>query len=401
MRRAVTRAVEGPVDLAAFAGDDGWVFARAGVGVAGRGLWGRVGSTEADVVLAELGTKVVAIGARPFDPAAAWELVIPRHQLRVEPDGSAWETTIEGEGPDGSHPTIPASVHPPSSVNPPSSTAPSRIELIRVEPVDAPDVWCDTVARATELIRAGRAQKIVLCREVIATAADPIPTSLVAERLAERFDACFIYRVDDLVGASPELLVERDGDTVRSQPMAGTARRSDDPVVDANLRAELFASSTYRHEHQLTIDMVHDTLLGFTSYLDFEPEPQVITLANVFHLASRVEGQLSSPPASVLELQAALHPTPAVSGRPRETAVQLIAELEGRDRGRYAGTVGWVDGAGNGCWAVTIRCAQVDPDDPRRARIHAGCGLVADSDPARELAESEAKLQAMLSALKD
>ncbi len=385
MTRVDTRRVDGPVDLAAFAGEHGWLFQRDGVGVAGRGLWQRVASDDADHVLADLGARVLAIGARPFAPDAPWDLVIPQHQLRVDADGSAWETVIG--------PATVTSTH--------SSPAPDTIGPIRVEPVEPPDEWCTTVGRATELIRGGHADKIVLCREVVATADRTIPPSVLIGRLRDRFARCFVFSVDGLVGASPELLVERVGDTVRSQPMAGTARRSADAATDERLRAELFASPTYRHEHQLTIDMVHDTLLDFTSYLDFEPEPAIVPLANVFHLASRVEGRLSSPAASALDLQAALHPTPAVSGRPRDAAVRLIATLEGRDRGRYAGTVGWVDGAGNGCWAVTIRCAQIDTDDSRRARIHAGCGLVADSDPERELAESEAKLQAILSVLED
>lgn len=388
MTPVVTRQIAGDVDLAEFAGDDGWLFEQDGVGVAGRGDAIRVAAADADRVLADLGERTVAIGARPFDRTAPWELAIPRHQIRVDADGSAWETLV------GDDVSFDAAVERAPSAGP-------GVGPVRIEPVESAEEWCAGVARATGLIREGGAEKIVLCREVTAIAEQPLAPSLLVDRLATRFEGCYVYCVDGLVGASPELLVERTGDTVRSQPMAGTARRSDDPECDAAWRAELFASPTYRHEHQLTIDMVHDTLLDFTSYLDFEPEPQIVALANVFHLASRVEGRLSSPPASVLDLQTALHPTPAVSGRPRDAAVRLIADIEGRDRGRYAGTVGWVDGAGNGCWAVTIRCAQIDSGDPRRARVHAGCGLVADSDPARELAESEAKLQAILSVLED
>lgn len=396
----VTRRVAGPVDLAGFAGAGGWAFRRAGVGVAGRGLWRRVPATDADRVLAGLGPRVVAIGARPFDPAADWDLVIPRHQLRVDPDGTAWQTTIDADG-DVDDAGETGSGGDGTGVGPAHTDRPTPAGAVLVEPVEAPDDWRATVARATARIRDGAADKIVLAREVTVTLPAPIAPDVLAARLEERFGDCYVFNVDGLVGASPELLVARDGDTVRSRPMAGTARRADDPATDARLRADLLASPTYRHEHQLTIDMVHDTLLDFTSYLDFEPEPGVVALANVYHLASRVQGELSAPPASVLDLQAALHPTPAVSGRPRDAAVRLIADLEGRDRGRYAGTVGWVDGAGNGCWAVTIRCAQIDPAEPRRARVHAGCGLVADSDPDREFAESEAKLRAVLSALED
>ena len=267
--------------------------------------------------------------------------------------------------------------------------------------MDDPAGWKASVAAATAHIRAGDAEKIVLAREVRAEADAPFSATAIAAALRDRFAGCFVYSVDGLVGASPELLVERRGEIVSAQPMAGTAQRSADPEVDARLRRALFDSAIYRHEHQVTIDAVYDTLLSYASYLDFEPEPSIVTLPNVAHLATRVEGRLSYPPASVLELVEALHPTPAVSGRPRDAALELIAELEGRDRGRYAGAVGWVDAQGNGTWAVAIRCAQIDATNPCHARIHAGCGLVADSDPATELAESEAKLRAMWSVLGD
>lgn len=375
-----TRRLSEPPDPVAVAGDQGWVFTRDGVGVAGRGVFARVNADRIGGVLAALGPRVVAIGARPFDPAAPWELVIPTLQVRIDPDGSAWETRLDGPVPPPVDPAEPEGA-------------------LRVEPVEDPAVWMARVAEATGMIRAGAAEKIVLARAVAATTTGVFSARRILERLGRRFGGCYRYRVDGLVGASPELLVERDGATVRSQPMAGSARRSPDPATDAALRAELLASPTYRHEHQLTIDMVHDTLLDYTSYLDFEPEPSVVALDNVAHLATRVEGALSDPAASVLELQHALHPTPAVSGRPRDAAVAAIARLEATDRGRYAGTVGWVDGAGNGTWAVTIRCAQIDPADPGRALVQAGCGLVADSEPERELAESEAKLQAVLGVL--
>jgi menaquinone-specific isochorismate synthase len=141
---------------------------------------------------------------------------------------------------------------------------------------------------------------------------------------------------------------------------------------------------------------VLDAVLPFCSYVDSEPEPSIVTLANVQHLASLVEGRLSSPPASVLALVEALHPTPAVCGFPRAAALAVIAELEGFERGRYAGTVGWVDAHGNGRFAVSIRCADVDG---RVARLVAGNGIVADSDPQTELVETRAKLNALLSAL--
>jgi len=178
--------------------------------------------------------------------------------------------------------------------------------------------------------------------------------------------------------------------------MAGTAPRGGDPATDARLAAGLLASTTYRHEHQVTIDMVHDTLLPWCSYLDYEAEPSIVAVANLQHLATLVEGRLSRPAPSVLALVRALHPTPAVCGQPRDAALAYILEHEGLERGRYAGATGWVDGRGNGSWAVSVRTAQLSG---ATARLCAGCGIVADSEPATELEESRVKLQAMLSAI--
>ena len=181
-----------------------------------------------------------------------------------------------------------------------------------------------------------------------------------------------------------------------AHPHAGTAPHADDPKVDAALVAELLASTKNQHEHRITIEWLLNNLLPFCSFVDAEPEPGIMSLANVHHLATRVEGQLSQPAASILDLVAALHPTPAVGGDPQAVALQVIAELEGADRGRYAGPVGWVDAQGNGEFGVGIRSAQVEGPV---ATMFAGVGVVAASDPASELAETEAKAQALLWAL--
>ena len=312
-------------------------------------------------------------------------MIVPELIVGRSEDGTRWITHI-GTGP------LPQQLHLPS-VLPRRTSGPSSFEVRSSRP---PDDWCDAVATATKRIKQGDLDKVVLAREVVVTADEPIPVADVLLRLSQNYPGCFIFSVDGFVGATPELLVSRHGDIVRAQPMAGTAPRRGDPQADARLAASLLASPVYRHEHEVTIDMVHDTLLAFCSYLDDEAEPSVVPLANVQHLATRVEGRLSQPPASVLELVAALHPTPAVCGRPRDAALSLIAEIEGLVRGRYAGTVGWVDAAGNGQWAVSIRCAQIDGAS---ARLYGGNGIVADSDPATELAETRAKLQAMLTAI--
>jgi menaquinone-specific isochorismate synthase len=190
--------------------------------------------------------------------------------------------------------------------------------------------------------------------------------------------------------------VARHGDVVRSHPLAGTAPRTGDPTTDAVTAAALIASTKDQVEHRVVIDVVHETLLPWCSYVDWEAEPSIVTVANVQHLGTLIEGRLSSPPPNVLELVEALSPTPALGGHPRAGALELIAAVEGMERGRYGGAVGWVDAAGNGTWAVAIRCAEISG---ARARLFAGGGIVADSDPHAELAETQAKLQAMLSAI--
>ena len=257
----------------------------------------------------------------------------------------------------------------------------------------APSEWTDAVATATARIRAGELDKVVLARELEVRADAPFDVAAVLRRLTLGFPGCYVFSVEGFVGASPELLVGRADDEVTSQPMAGTAPRRGDPDADAHAVAGLLASPSYRQEHQVTIDAVYDALVPFCSFLDFEPEPSVVALPNVTHLATTVSGRLSSPPAGVLDLVAALHPTPAVCGRPRREALDLIAELEGFDRGPYAGAVGWVDGRGNGTWAVGIRSAVIEGD---RARVFGGNGIVGDSDPPTELIETRAKLQALL-----
>ena len=260
-----------------------------------------------------------------------------------------------------------------------------------------PDVWRDDVVTPVrDRIRAGELVKAVLARELIVTADRPIDTARVIRRLHQRFGTAVVFALDGFVGASPELLVSRSRDVVKAHPLAGTAARSSDPQVDGRLAAGLLASDKDHIEHRITIDWLLDTLLPFCSYVDAEPEPTLVSLANVHHLGTRVQGRLSSPPASVLELVEALHPTPAVGGDPQGLALELIARYERADRGRYAGPVGWVDGDGNGAFAVAIRSAEISGPT---ARVFAGVGVVADSDPQAELAETRAKFQAMLGAL--
>ena len=386
---ARTRRVDADVDLAALAGSDGILWEKGRAGFAGRGMALRIPLASAAEMLAAIeadddvrlpGTGAVAFGALPFTDDDATELVVPRQIWGRAEDGTRWHTTV-GPGPEADHARRP----PPSSPT-----------TFSVEPSRTPESWCELVELATKTMADGPLAKVVLAREVIVSADADFAVADVIARLRHAYPGCHVFSIDGFVGASPELLVSRAGDVVRSHPMAGTAPRGGDPTSDARLAASLLASAKDRAEHQITIDMVHDTLLPSCSYLDYEAEPSIVPVANVQHLATLVEGRLSDPPPSVLELVRALHPTPAVCGTPREVARAFIAEHEGFDRGRYAGTVGWVDARGNGAWAVSIRCASIEGST---AKVYAGNGIVADSDPTTELAETRSKLQALLSAL--
>ena len=387
---ARTRRLDRDVDLLAVAGRAGVLFEQHGSGFAGRGTALRIddpadveaalAGIEADDEVGLPGTGPIAFGALPFQGRGS--LVVPALVVGKADDGTRWITTV---GESEHEPALLADDAP--------HTAPSTFS---VRPGRPPTEWCDAVAAAVASMQAGELTKVVLAREIIIEADAPIDAVEVLRRLRSGYPSAMVFAVDGFIGASPELLVSRTGDVVRSHPMAGTTPRTGDPATDARLAASLLASAKDRAEHQITIDTVLDAVLPFCSYVDSEPEPSIVALANVQHLASLVEGRLSSPPASVLTLVEALHPTPAVCGAPRATALEVIARLEGFDRGRYAGTVGWVDASGNGRFAVSIRCAELSGS---RARLFAGNGIVADSDPLTELAETHAKLNALLSAI--
>ncbi|HEU4842316.1 MAG TPA: isochorismate synthase [Ilumatobacteraceae bacterium] len=379
------------LDLNDIARDDGFLFVRDGVGLAGRGVAARVPTSDAAALLASIehedrtggaATLPVAIGWVPFDPGAAGEVVVPAVTLRKTADGRRLLTVVDG-----------ASEQLASSADPVPAAA-----AYAIEPVTPVERYLAAVAAVRDAVRAGALTKAVIAREIAVTSDRPIDRHGVLHRLKASFGSSYRYAIDGLIGASPELLVEVDGNEVRAHPLAGTAPRTGDVDRDAEIAAALVASTKNQVEHRVVIDVVHDTLLPWCSFLDWEPDPSIVTVANVQHLGTRIEGMLSSPPPNVLELVAALSPTPAVGGHPRAAALALIADVEGVDRGRYAGAVGWVDAAGNGTWAVTLRCAELSADG-RRARLTAGGGIVADSDPLDELAETQAKFQAMLSAL--
>lgn len=400
---SVTRRLDRDVDLVRLAGSSGILFALGRVGFAGRGVAARVDGSEitsllraieVDDAVDRVGTGPVAFAALPFEPGGRYEAVVPELVVGRDGDGVGWVTVVTDRASDAvdavsvlERAITDAEGEREGAVGPSSFTVTASRD---------PRSWMDAVAEATARIATGDLEKVVLAREVVVTADADIPIPSVLARLARSYPGCFLYLLDGFCGASPELLVSRSGDVVRAQPMAGTAPRSGDPDANSRAAAALLASASYRHEHQVTIDAVHDTLLHYSSYVDYQPEPSVVALANVVHLATSVEGRLSHPPASILELVTALHPTPAVCGRPRHEALKAIADLEDLDRDRYAGAVGWLDHRGNGQFAVSIRGATVDGS---RAVVVGGNGIVAESDPATELIETRAKMQAMLSAI--
>lgn len=410
---ARTTRLDDDVDLLGFAGDDGLLFESAEHGVAGRGEALRIPlpsgaarpTDTADVVAAALGaiavddevgrpgTGAVAFAALPFDDGAATWALVPAVLVGRAADGTRWLTSI-APGDTG---RVAPPAHGDAHLGGPTARGPEAgPSHFSVTSSRAPADWCGSVVAARDRIRSGALTKVVLARELVVEADAPLSPAEILSRLRASYPSAYRFSIDGFVGASPELLVSRAGDIVRSHPMAGTAPRSGDPTADARLAASLLASVKDLSEHRITIDAVLDTLLPFCSYVDAEAEPSVAAVANVQHLATLVHGRLSSPPASVLALATALHPTPAVGGAPRAEALALREELELLDRGRYAGPVGWVDAAGNGTFAVGVRSAEIDG---RRARVFAGNGVVADSDPAAELAETRAKFQAMLSAI--
>lgn len=431
--RVATTPISPPADLLSRMPDPGGVaMVRDGDGVIGWGCAARlpVGRGEgrfaaAGAALAELagaceiddpvgarGSGLVAFLAGTFDPGSAVESTLVVPEVVVGRRGQAgWVTVAAPAGR-----ALPEPVVPP----PVALADPPRVRELGVG-VDEVG-WLDRVAKAIGRIRAGELAKVVLARDVHVWAEDGFDPRALARRLATRFPTCHTFCVEGLVGASPELLIRRDGPAVASRVLAGTVGRDPDPATDAARLAQLRDSAKDRGEHDHGVASARAALAPVCAELAVDAQPWLLELANVAHLATDLRGRLaesggaggseperggdagrSGSPESgwawpdALALVDRLHPTAAVCGTPTDVALAALRELESLDRARYAGPVGWVDARGDGEVALALRCAEVDA---RSARLFAGAGIVADSRPEAELEETRVKLEAMRTAIR-
>lgn len=416
--RYLSPEVAATLNLRRFAGETGTVFVRESVGIAARGCALRIeletGTTAVSHVRDHLnaissddnversGSGPIALGALAFMRSEPGFLTVPEVLVAKSSDGTAWCTTVYGINEN--EPPLPEMVGERVLAQ-----SPHEFDL---RSTVAHEQWCAVIAEAVSRIEMGLLDKVVLARAVDVRASSALVIADILARLETLFPSCMVFSMDvtnpsdampvRFIGASPELLVARKGTMVSAHPLAGTIARSGDPETDARLGSELLNSTKDRWEHSLVIDAIDAILRPLCSELDVPAAPSIVPLRNVSHLGTHIVGSLpavevsTGAAPSALEFAAALHPTPAVGGVPTNRAVQIISELEPTPRGHYAGPVGWVDAQGNGEWAVGLRTATVSGSS---ARMMAGGGIVSDSVPESELAETQLKLQALLSAV--
>ncbi len=389
--KLLSTVTDQPIDLNDFAGDAGYLFVRDGIGVAGRGVAARASREKVESVLKNIddsnssgvdGAGPIAIGCIPFISSDSHEFVIPKIVVGKTESGQQWVTQIDDAGFD---------------FVPPAKTKPVAASFSVNHGVTI-EHYLEAVRLTAKIVGENRLAKAVIARDIFVTTDKSFDIAAIMQRLKASFGSSYRYSVDGFIGASPELLIAVNGNEVSSHPLAGTAPRTGNAVADQKIAETLVASTKNQLEHRIVIDMVHDTLLPWCSYLDWQAEPSIVAVANVQHLGTEISGQLSEPRPSVLELAYALSPTPALGGAPRDAALAHISLVEGMSRGRYGGAVGYFNRYGDGRFAVSIRCAEFDPSRTT-ARLFAGGGIVADSEPESELAETQAKFQAMLAAL--
>jgi isochorismate synthase len=370
-----------------------------------------VGSAVAERVEGPPGSGLIAVGGFAFAPDggatrrwngfASASLAVPELSL-ARRAGETWVTVNVRVSPDDMLAELVAGAHARlASVGAASLPLldPAPTGAYRVSSSMPPSHYEEAVARALQRIRGGELEKIVLAREVeVHAPTAPDPAAIIA-LLREEFRSCYVFAVGrggaTFLAASPELLIRREGRRASTVALAGSARRSADPAVDDHLGEQLLHSTKDLEENRIVARRIARALSGSSVWVTAAPEPVLVRVANIQHLARPIRAQLAEPLAAI-ELAGLLHPTPAVGGEPRDAAQRLIPALEGLDRGWYAGPVGWVDAVGDGVFCVALRCGLLRA---REAHLYAGCGIVRDSDPAAELAETEVKLQALLPVL--
>jgi isochorismate synthase len=412
--RLVAHAVRlGPAfDLLANYQPGGFFFERSGLGVSTSGITDRVdaGAGPERIVrlsrmLAEsLGairrhpeaTPPMAVASIPFSDREAAVATVPARTVVRRTVGDTWQVDVMAEGL--------APVDDARERWTGSSTPHDAFPEIQLRPDPEPDEYALAVERAAKRIRSGELRKVVLARSLLVDAERELNPKQLLWRLRAVDPDCYAFatpgageRPGILVGATPELLVRRTGRVVEATPLAGSAQRFGDSARDRASADRLFRSDKDREEHAVVAEDVRRVLGAFCDRLDGPHEPELLGTANVWHLATPFSGTLHDPATTVLDLVAALHPTPAVCGTPRDAAAESLAELEPIDRGSYAGPVGWVDAEGDGEWAIALRCAEITG---KTARLFAGAGIVADSEPDAEVDETERKFRALLDALR-
>ena len=400
-------------DLLAAYREGGFFFERAGVGLSTSGQAARIHAEPGPERILRLSRSLVdtlsaverdldgppplAVASIPFDDARPAEAVVPTRAAIRPVAGETWQLDVARGGeapPKGGRERWAGRTLPHDA-----------FEQIQLRPDPEPDDYAAAVERATERIRAGELRKIVLARTMLVNAGRTLDAKQLLWRLRAVDADCYAFAAPQpdpavrsvLVGATPELLVRRRGRAVEATPLAGSAQRFGDARRDRASADRLFDSQKEREEHAVVVEDVERVLNAFCERLEHPHEPELLGTANVWHLATPFRGRLHDPSVTALELVAALHPTPAVCGTPREASREALEKLEPIDRGGYAGPVGWMDADGDGEWAIALRCAEVTG---ATARLFAGAGIVADSVPEAELDETERKFRALLDALR-
>jgi isochorismate synthase len=323
----------------------------------------------------------IVVGSIPFDPAARAALAVP--------EAARWAPALRTD------PLVALPTPPPAAAG-----------GWQVREAPSGEEYAASVEAAVARMKSGEFDKVVLARTLELSADGPLDLPAMLQRLARRDPHGYSFAVPTgagrtLLGASPELLVARRGNRLTANPLAGSTPRSADLAEDVRRAAALLESAKDLHEHAVVVDAVHKALAPFCTDLDVPERPTLVRTATMWHLSTTVTGDLAEPATSALELATALHPTPAVCGTPTGLARDVIGELEPFDRGHYTGMVGWSDAQGDGEWVVTIRCAEAEEtqDGSGRLRLFAGAGVVADSSPEAERAETGAKFRTFLDAV--